>query len=1182
MQLKRLEAYGFKSFADKIEIEFDHGVTAIVGPNGSGKSNITDAIRWVLGEQNVRNLRGTKSEDIIFTGSSSRKPLGVAEVTLTLLNDGDLSLPYDEITVTRRLFRSGESEFFINKAKCRLKDIYALFADTGLGHDGISVISQNKMDDILNSRPEERRLFFEETAGITKFRDRKHESVRKLEDTETNLVRVTDIINEIEAQLLPLEKEAERTEKYNAWNEQYNKGKITEIYRKIEHIHELDVLEKEKKSQKEQIKISFTAELRNAEAHKEKLEKDILSLDLQIQEKNQEKNQISGELESLKSNILLMEQKAQQENQEYRRLQESIESIEQELVQAEEEKNKLCAIETKYSSEYESLKTKFDAEQHKSTAFSNKIRAKKTELQEMQSKHELIKQQIAEKQNEKVILQKDIESNEAAHVKNEAAYKLLCEEIKAEKEKFTKTEQSLQNIQNKLTEYKQIKEKSLIEQRAKKEKLNAMQQQFRIDEQFVTQGTAKLGVLEHMQQAYEGFGRAVKSVLLAKETWRSNVHGAVAELIRVDSKYLAAVEAALGASQQNLVVKDSDTAKKAIDYLKRVKAGRVTFLPLTDLVVKNHPDESVRNMHGVIGYLDEIVTTQESYQKAVSFLLSRTLLIDTFEHAMHVARNKGFKLRIVTLSGEILNPGGSLSGGSIQQKDSGYLNRGNEIARLKHEIQDRQKSLSESADVKKILLHDIKQLEDSAFEAKEKIETERIHEAEFRVAFKQLQDKITEDNNRADALKKVLSAYSDNYASVQNRCAALKQEIVSMDVALKKQVQELRNITDALDDLEQDASEFSKWLHHLEIQKVGLEHEVLRSHEHVLLSQKKISNLQTAQTENNKNLLEIRDGIQKGQNDTSQLVAKKEIVQKQFAELDSLINSTYTQKMNVISQSKECEEKAQDIRKSLQAVQDELHLFDIEESKRQFNLEQFESTLRDEYGLSLLEASEQLLEIDDDALLQLLKKLKSDISKLGTVNLNAIEDYHKQKERYDFLKAQADDLYNAKENLMKIIAEIDLTMTKQFKIAFVQIQQHFNDIFVSLFGGGHAELSLTNDKDVLHSGVEINVQLPEKKQQNLSVLSGGERALTVIALLFAFLKVRPAPFSVLDEIDAPLDEANIMRFGKFLRDISRQTQFVVVTHRKGTMESADVMYGVTLEDAGVSKILSVKLDDIAG
>ena len=1182
MQLKRLEAYGFKSFADKIEIEFDHGVTAIVGPNGSGKSNITDAIRWVLGEQNVRNLRGTKSEDIIFTGSSSRKPLGIAEVTLTLLNDGDLSLPFDEITVTRRLFRSGESEFFINKGKCRLKDIYALFADTGLGHDGISVISQNKMDDILNSRPEERRLFFEETAGITKFRDRKNESVKKLDDTEKNLTRVNDIIGEIEVQLEPLAVEAERTEKYNNWNSEYTKGRITEIYRKIQKIHEIEQTQTEVKEEKEKAKILLETDLRKVEVAKEELENNVLSLDTQIQNKNQEKNQTAIRLENIKSSILLAEQKAQQENQEYTNLQDSIKNLEHELTEEKEAQEKLSAIEKDISEKFEKIKVQFDAEQKKSADFAERIRSAKSEIQVKQSEKENIKQQLAEKQNDAVILEKDIESGAAAHESNVKEFERLESVLRDEKLKCKEQEESLENVRQSLVQLKNDKDGSLNKQKKAAENLKTVQQQLRIDEQYVAQGSAKLNVLEHMQQAYEGFGRSVKAVLLARESWRPQIYGAVAELIHVDAKYLSAVEAALGAAQQNLIVKDAETAKKAIDFLKRTKAGRVTFLPLSDLAVRSHPDDSVKNMHGVIGYLDEVITTDEPYKKAVSFLLAKTLLVDNFDHAIKVARNRGFKFRIVTLDGEILNPGGSLSGGSIPQKESGFLNRSNELIKLREDLKARNRALAENEDNKKRLLAELQNFDEEIQNIKDRLESKRIHEAELKVAVRQIKENIEQEEKTFNELRILVSSYDDDFSNVQKKRIELKHEIDAIKETLKNYEAAVQNKTEELDDLEQDASDFSKWLHQLELQKVGTEHEVLRSHEHVLLSQKKISGIISAKDEAGKKLSSLQEELTQGKNDVSQLIEEKEGIQREYSELDAVLNTYFEQKMNLLTKGKEQEETLQEIRKKMQKVQDELHSWEIEHSKRQFNLEQYEITLRDEYHFSVAEAAEQLLDIDDESLGKMLKKLKADILALGTVNLQAIDDYKKQKERYDFLKLQADDLSDAKENLMKIIAEIDATMTKQFKAAFLQIQQHFNDIFVALFGGGHAELSLTNEKEILQSGVEINVQLPQKKQQNLSVLSGGERALTVIALLFAFLKVRPAPFSVLDEIDAPLDEANIMRFGKFLRDFSEQTQFVVVTHRKGTMESADMMYGVTLEDAGVSKILSVKLDDIAG
>ena len=1182
MQLKRLEAYGFKSFADKIEVEFDHGVTAVVGPNGSGKSNITDAIRWVLGENNVRNLRGTKTEDIIFAGSADRRALGGAEVSLTLLNQGDLPVAYDEVVITRRIFRNGDSEFRLNNTPCRLKDIHALLADTGLGHDGLSVISQNKIDAVLNSRPEERRLFFEETAGITKYRDRKRETLRKLKDTEDNLAKVDVLLQEIERQLGPLAEEAERAERYHTWKGELRRCKITELSR-AEDALRVQAEENQKRLEaRRQEEVAATAELQGLEAKTEALEKALLDLGQTLQQKSEAKNQLQTEIHQKETEIEVLEDRRQHSDEDQKRLKDKREALEAEQAAATEAHGTLLAAEREATDAQREAEEKLAQVQADAKELAETLRSRKQAADEMaeqclekqqtlsrlETDYALLEQGLENSRRESEQQAEDIERGEAEIADGKAQLSALTEKLGA--------------LEQELAELSALQKTSEAKRRSLAERQRAAQQTLRIAQTYIDQTEGKLEYLRQAQQSYEGFGHAAKAVLTAGEPWRRGVCGAVAELIETPQEYLAAVEAALGGAQQNVVTRDTDTAKEAIAFLKRRKAGRVTFLPLSTLTVRGGVDESARRMQGVVGYMNEVVGAADEYRKVVDFLLSRTLLVDTMDHALSVAKRQGYRTRIVTLSGELLHPGGSISGGSLQGKETGFLNRREEIARLERALAEQKEKIEAARRDEEAAAKEAKAMEDAAAGRKEKIQDLRVEIGRTGVARDKLAEQTEANEIRLRAYKELTEKAAQTFAENENRRTQMVRAVRELRRELETAKQELERARDTVSDLEQESEDFGRSVNQAGEKLDALRTAVFHRHQNVLLKAKDIERLQKDLEENREESKRLLAGLDEGSTQIRTLKEENRVLLDALSALDEAYQAVDRDRREREAEKRQTELDALELRRKQTKLRDKLNEIQLEAERFKIQREQNAAALAEEYGLGVEEAAEMALSIGEKELKERVRTLERDIEALGPVNLSAVEKYREESERYSFYQRQIRDMNETKKNLSELIREMDATMTRQFRETFAKVQQAFREIFIALFGGrddGDARLLLTDEDNVLESGVEIVVQVPGKKQQNLSVLSGGERALTVIALLFSFLRVRPAPFSVLDEIDAPLDETNIANFGRFLRRFSEKTQFVVVTHRKGTMESADTMYGVTLGDAGVSKIISVKFGD---
>ncbi len=1182
MQLKRLEAYGFKSFADKIELEFHQGITAIVGPNGSGKSNITDAIRWVLGEQNIRNLRGAKAEDIIFTGSASRKALGIAEVSLFFENNGELPIDYKEVVVTRRLFRSGESEFYLNRSRCRLKDIYNLFADTGIGHDGMSIIGQNRIDDILNSKPEERRAFFEETSGITKYRNRKKESLRKLEDMEGNLLRVNDIIHEVESQLEPFAKHAEKTRQYNLLTEDLKKYQLTGFSQKYA---KLKTQEEKNNSSLQEVAdqaVASEAEAGYMESLREQLDKEALDLELSAQAQADKNEKIRVQADKIETELAMLKERSHQSGVAKERILRQRESLQGELHKNSEEIRRFTEQKIQLEKDLELAGQLLESEQEKVASVEGSLREKKQEENELAQICNQLKLELTEKQKTLAVLARDLETSS----EDASSEKISREEIES---RLLELQNVLANFQQQEQDLDKTLEATAIQDKNLREELRVLLTHMQtikqeLDARFQELQTKsnRLKFLKGMQQAYEGFGKAAKAVLKSDMPWRKGVCGAVGELLSVSPQYVIAVEVALGGNMQNIVTEDTATAKSVISFLKEKHLGRITFLPLSEIVVRPFEKGRISQEPGVIGYANELVEAEVKYKKVADFLLNHTLVMDTLDHALLLAKKMNYKLRIVTLDGELLHPGGSLSGGSRQHKEISFMNRGGEIK----EIQMQMDSLEEKCRSLKAR-HDEGEkkqtsLSDQSAVLVKELHDLQVHQAELRITIEKTKEELEDRKEALYELEEKANSRKVAFQELREKKEELSQSSVSDKEAIMEKEAEIDSVHNSLQALEEDAAHLAAYINDRKVQYAVLKQNIQHNQESLLAEQQKKEQCEAALAGNHQEELALSRDMEKSISRKDELVKIDTELQRQYAEGKEMQNSLYEQRLKKLEESKKQENLAKEAMRKLNLLRDNMHQLELKKSKISYLMEECEGRMLSEYGLTPECAVEESLDLPEEEIQEKVSELNRKIRAIGPVNPNAIQQYEELKKRYDFMSKQANDLTEAKGNLLSILKEIDDTMTQKFKEAFAQIQIYFGEIFVRLFGGGKAELKLLDEDDVLHSGIDILVQIPQKKQQNLSALSGGERALTVVALLFSFLKYKPSPFSVLDEIDAPLDEANVSRFGNFLKEFSNNTQFVVVTHRKGTMEAVDMMYGVTIEDAGVSKILSVKMDNLNG
>ena len=1180
MYLKSIEVQGFKSFANKILFEFHNGITGIVGPNGSGKSNVADAVRWVLGEQRAKQLRGGNMQDVIFSGTENRKPLSYASVAITLDNsDHQLAIDFEEVTVARKIYRSGESEYLINGSPCRLKDVNELFYDTGIGKEGYSIIGQGQIDKILSGKPEERRELFDEAAGIVKFKKRKNMSVKKLEEERQNLVRVNDILAELEKQIGPLEKQSEVAREY------LKKKESLKTYDINLFLLETERLKKEIAAVDHNLE-NTTRELADATTRYENTKTEYEAIELktdeidaamekaksQLNETTLLKQQLEGQIEVLKEQI-----NTARMNDEH--IEQRSKTIYNEM--SEREKN-LSAMG----------KDKFQI-QEKLSEQEEQEKAAQQQLLKIQTKSAELTEAIDENQNQIM----EILNNRTAEGKkqrydsmleqiqvrrSEMHQKLIAVESEASEqdELIAKFEAELQEIAQTISGY-------VTENRTYEEKIAALQQtiakkneQLRIGQTAFHREQSRLESLKNITERYDGYGNSIRKVMEKKEQ-EKGLLGVVADLIKVDKAYEIAVETALGGSIQNIVTDNEETAKRMITFLKQNKFGRATFLPLTSIngTAGIRQNEALQE-EGVIGLANTLVKVEEIYRGLANHLLGRTVVVKHIDHGVALAKKYKQTLRIVTLEGELINPGGAMTGGAFRNS-SNLLSRRREIEEFEKTVE---KLKSEMDQMEQEVEHEKEARADyySKIEAiKQQLQKAYVIQNTAKMNAEQVKAK------KADA-KAVSSKIHEEGAELEQQIREIRENHESIQVELEtseKLEQELtEQIASYQKELDQERERESKQL--LESEKVHLAYAAMEQKYQFLLE-----NEQRIQEEITKFNVEL-SALRANKGDTSEEIQKKETqiedIRLTIANSKELFEEIQKEIASYSSQKEELTKKHKAFLAEREALSKHMSDLDKESFRLNSQKEAFEQAsekqinyMWEEYELTYNMA----LKIKDENLTDLtfikkqIQALKNEIRLLGNVNVNAIEDFKEVSERYAFLKNQHDDLIEAEATLKQIIEELDAAMRKQFRERFAEICVEFDKVFKQLFGGGKGTLELQEEEDILEAGIRIIAQPPGKKLQNMMQLSGGEKALTAISLLFAIQNLKPSPFCLLDEIEAALDDSNVDRYARYLHKLTKNTQFIVITHRRGTMTAADRLYGITMQEKGVSTLVSVDLLD---
>lgn len=1179
MYLKSIEVQGFKSFANKINFQFHNGITGIVGPNGSGKSNVADAVRWVLGEQRIKQLRGSSMQDVIFAGTELRKPLSYAYVAITLDNsDRQLALDFDEVTVARRLYRSGESEYLLNGAPCRLKSINELFYDTGIGKEGYSIIGQGQIDAILSGKPEERRELFDEAAGIVKFKRRKLASEKKLEEERNNLVRVSDILGELEKQVGPLERQSEKAKIYLKKKEELKildvnsfllenaavkeelgntetnlKNTTSELETVNDRFENIKIEYEETNSRIEELERTIEEE-RNALSEtnviRERLNRQIDVLNEQIKacKGNEEhldnrKSSVSGELDEKLKEEESAAGKKQSIDEEIALVKEKKASVEDDL------KGIQSTIET-INDEIERLsKGIIDALQERAN-----IKSKGERLKTLKEQTDIRKAELTGK----------IVSAKTDEARNN--------------DEISRLEEQFEGITAKIDEMNKLKAQNETAVADMKAKLVELDNRLRDLQVEYHKDKSTYEALSNITERYEGYGGSVKKVMEQKDS-NPGIIGVVADIISAEKKYEIAIETALGGNIQNIVTDDENTAKKMIGFLKREKAGRATFLPLTSIEnTQEFKTPEVLDEAGVLGLASKLVSTRKEYANVAKAMLGRIVVVDNVDNAVKIAKKYNYGIRMVTLEGELLVPGGAISGGAFKN-NSNLLSRRREMDEIEKRMQEALKSIDE-------INRNIDEIKSERNKLRVQIEQDNL----------KLQSMFIEQNTARINLSSAKSKQEESIADIDS----LKEESVRIEKQIADIASEEAAIEEALNESlarEQDNEEKIKLLQgELEVHHKSENDILALLREHEVEVEKIIQrgsfeeqNLNRIRAERERfeaELKEITDEI----GNSANLVKERE---QQIEEIKATIEASYTSQ-NETGESLNAHIKLKDElnekQKNFFNIREELSEIRANLDKEKFRLETNLGKLKDsiqnqidymwnEYEITLRDA-ESLANPEMTDLSSMRKEagnLRDEIKKLGDVNVNAIDEYKEVSERYIFLKTQHDDLVEAEKTLVGIIEELDHAMRKQFKEKFNAIEKEFDKVFKELFGGGHGTLELMEDQDILDAGIRIIAQPPGKKLQNMMQLSGGEKALTAIALLFAIQNLKPSPFCLLDEIEAALDESNVERFAKYLHKLTKHTQFIVITHRRGTMERADRLYGITMQEKGVSTLVSVNL-----
>ncbi len=1179
MYLKSIEVQGFKSFANKIVFDFHNGITGIVGPNGSGKSNVADAVRWVLGEQSAKQLRGAKMEDVIFAGTQNRKPVGFAYVAITLDNsDHALPVEYDEVTVSRRVYRSGESEYKINGHSCRLRDVTEMFYDTGIGKEGYSIIGQGQIDKILSGKPDERRELFDEAAGIVKFKRRKSAAIKKLENERSNLVRVNDILSELEKQVGPLKQQSEKAKEYLNYKTDLKKYDVNAF------LLETDRIRKETAELNGRLKIvdddleDSKSEYDNTKSEYEAAENQLNDINAQIDENSQTVSALELENQKLQGEINVFTEQIKTFNANKQLHSERLLDIEK------DKQNKNNSVK-ELREQYNNLNTELSEYNDKLAAINDTAKALNAEIEGISGQIDnrqnsiydnLTEQSTIKAENQKFVTmleQLEIKKSElTSHIikgkSDESAQKQVIKSLTAELDNAVgKLEDINNSIEESNTSVTQLK----AEIAEKNSELDKLTQNYHREK-------SRLESLINITERYDGYGNSIKKIMELKDS-NPGILGVIADIVKVEKQYETAIETALGGTIQNIVTDKESTAKELIGYLKQNKLGRATFLPLNAIHARNTlENEACINEKGVIGVASNLVRVSFEYEGLAKYLLGRILVVDNIDNALLIAKKYKYTLRIVTLEGEQLNPGGSMTGGAFRNS-SNLLGRRREIEELKQSVSNTNKQITQEKAAVADLRNQVAKYREALDSYNKLLRETHIRKNTIDVNLKQADLKLSEIiASYGDDIKEQASIDSEilKISESRNQVSGNLNLLDNQNEAARK---EIENLGKTLEAKKSEEAAVALKIENLKISHSSIEQKASFINENIERLCKELDNLEEEKTSIQEKIGETKELVSAKQADIELVKNSIEESERKITAIGEKLEDLRAAKEKVNASHKEFFKKREELNEKIILLEKDSMRLHNQYDRLEESYDSLVDYMWNEYELTYSYAlelkSDELNNIND--IRKQINILKAAIKKLGDVNVNAIEEYKSVSERYEFMKTQHDDMIEAEESLMKVIEELDEGMRTQFTAKFEEIKVEFDKVFKELFGGGRGTIELVEGEDILEAGILIISQPPGKKLQNMMQLSGGEKALTAIALLFAIQNLKPSPFCLLDEIEAALDDSNVGRYANYLHKLTKHTQFIVITHRRGTMSAADRLYGITMQEKGVSTLVSVDL-----
>ena len=1179
MYLKSIEVQGFKSFANKITFEFHNGITGIVGPNGSGKSNVGDAVRWVLGEQSAKQLRGGNMQDVIFSGTETRKPLGFAYVAITLDNsDHKLPIDYQEVTIARRLYRSGESEYLLNGTSCRLKDVNELFYDTGIGQEGYSIIGQGQIDKILSGKPEERRELFDEAAGIVKFKRRKNTAIKKLEEEQQNLTRVNDILSELTRQLAPLEKQAETAKVYLKKKEALKQLDIQMFLVEMARIREQLKAVEEKyeiaQSDLEETCKSFDV----TKTEYENLEKELEILETEIQKSREQSTQKTLEKQNLENQIHLLQEQIHSAKQNETQYQERAVALDADIDKRKkeeqgylEEQSQLEEKAAEFSRVQSQAQEAFKEIAIEIHNLEEAIESGKNEIIEILNQRASIKGKLQryDTMMEQISIRKVALNQRNLTLRSEAA------QLDASEEQYKTQKQEIEETIEKL-----IRQGNRCEDQIKKyqAEISRATQQLENEKTAYHREASRLESLKNITERYDGYGNSIRRVMEQKKNV-SGIKGVVADLLKVEKNYETAIETALGGSIQNIVTDNENTAKGMIEFLKKNKYGRATFLPLTSMKNKktfNNP--AALKEPGVIGVASDLVQVEAEYEGLANYLLGRTLVVDHIDHGIAIAKKYQYTIRMVTIEGESLNPGGSLTGGAFKN-NSNLLGRRREIDELHENVEKLKLNIEKLQAALEEYRNKRNHFRDEAGRIQESLQEQYIQENTVQMNLNSMSDKRAEIKQGYENLKRENAELEKQTKEIEENSQSIQLEMeasASQESALEKSINEKQ---EELESRKKQETDISKELEKSQLEGAGITSRKGFIQENLRRIKEELESLTNQKEALFAGMEEGKEEALKKETEIVKIRQEIELAAKEEEEDREKLQEALLKKEKMTQEHKAFFSKRDELSARMNLLDKESYRLLGQKEKLEENQETQVNYMWEEYEITY---SQALIDMPDELqeraeIKSAISNMRSEIRQLGNVNVNAIEEYKELSERHTFMKTQHDDLVQAEETLQGIINELDTGMRRQFEEKFGQIRIEFDKAFKELFGGGKGTLELDEEEDILEAGIRIISQPPGKKLQNMMQLSGGEKALTAIALLFAIQNLKPSPFCLLDEIEAALDDSNVTRYAKYLHKLTKNTQFIIITHRRGTMAAADRLYGITMQEKGVSTLVSVDL-----